>query len=244
MDGHPMGRTTVMPRRTGSRQGVRTGPTTRVLFRFAPLVVTDDDGLVDPRYANIADLGTIEVRIYRVIKRSDRTAFKFHVVSPPGPIHERSKKAGAHCVALGEEVRCSTQTTTHKATYIDKRNEPYVRFMFHYRPRELLEADGIVPRLSRGLVDHDNRRITRAASKRKLESSGSGSSSAHPNKRRRTGMISDLVIDLSMDNDIPASEKVKREPPAPASPKVMKASQSHLNFEAAGAPDVSELTED
>ncbi|KAH9946921.1 hypothetical protein B0H21DRAFT_692882 [Amylocystis lapponica] len=141
MDGHPMGCTTVKPRRSGSREGIRTSPTTHRLFRFAPLVVTDDAGLVDPRYGNIADLGIIEVRICRITRHSDKLAMKLPVIPPRGPVHEQSKKAGLHCVTLGTEVRCNAQTPSNKVTYIDKPDEPYVKFIFRYRPRGVCAID-------------------------------------------------------------------------------------------------------
>ncbi|KAH9913908.1 hypothetical protein B0H21DRAFT_772557, partial [Amylocystis lapponica] len=212
MDGHPMGCTTVKPRRSGSREGIRTSPTTHRLFRFAPLY-------------------------------------------------------------LGTEVRCNAQTPSNKVTYIDKPDEPYVKFIFRYRPREFLKADGIatVPIMSSG-PDRDHRRITRQASKRKLEESGSGTSSGHPNKRRRMDINTGPAIDIAMNNVIPRKSlprKVKREPSVPDLRKakrelstpalrkvkrelsapdlrraVKKEPRSHPNFRAVGPPDVIDLTED
>ena len=60
----------------------------------------DDDSLAATAGAH-PDLGVVEVQIFRVLSlgRAGMDQLSFGRVAEVGPVHERSKKAGAHCVA-------------------------------------------------------------------------------------------------------------------------------------------------
>ena len=121
MDGSPAGKRVCWPRKKGSTSGIRTGPETLQAFQFSPLVTTgisssptfgsmylihvvslaDDD-----EATNLDDDGRFAVIHVAVMRISGR-----HRVRPSTPgnrtpefrsvgvVHERSKKAGAHCVS-------------------------------------------------------------------------------------------------------------------------------------------------
>ncbi|GBE83794.1 predicted protein [Sparassis crispa] len=148
MDGRCMGCSATMPWRRGRRWGVRTGAETFSPYQFTPLVVTDDEDVANPDACGIEDLGVVEVRVCRVVHEYRRFAKPYRPRYFPerGPIHERSKKAGTHCVSLGDGVRCPPHTSPPtKVVYLDRQDRPYIRFIFRYRPRALLQAEGIMP---------------------------------------------------------------------------------------------------
>ena len=96
--------------------GIHISPTMRQPFRFSQLETTGEGsssksragGLIDDSDADDAlhapanaDLGTIRVEVERVrlvrIRNSSPRDFA-HAFHSVGPVHERSKKLGAHCV--------------------------------------------------------------------------------------------------------------------------------------------------
>ena len=120
LDGTGVGAKWQRPHEQGSIFGIRVGPTAMQPFQFSQLKTTGeasqrrdagaqfinvhldaDDALHAP--AN-ADLGTIRVQVLRVqlfpVKKPESTNFTLGFRSV-GPIHERSKKLGAHCVTFG-----------------------------------------------------------------------------------------------------------------------------------------------
>ena len=120
MDGRPMGGMPSHPALSGCNDGVRVGETSVKPFRFSSIITTgtslllssgmgpkswgvdvlDDDDIADPDSVD-PDLGCIQVEIHRISTRlpKDRHARQHGQVHDVGPVHERSKKLGAHCVA-------------------------------------------------------------------------------------------------------------------------------------------------
>ncbi|KAH9903461.1 hypothetical protein C8Q73DRAFT_674788 [Cubamyces lactineus] len=110
-------------------------------FMFVPLVLTDDDRLLDT--GTYEHLGTIRVTFTRVQKyvrsKGPHTPLK---VAEFGAVHERSKKAGVHSVAFGEHVKAKFNSSY---IAIGKETTPFATFIFRYRPLGLLQANGIAP---------------------------------------------------------------------------------------------------
>ncbi|EED81411.1 predicted protein [Postia placenta Mad-698-R] len=152
MDGVCMGGSKTDPGRNGSRWYVKTDDNIRYPFMFAPLVLTDDDGIADPDDVSAESIGIIEVAVHRV--RFSGYPWR-HTPKPRpmpadrAPVHERSKKAGAHCVSLGDGFKGADPPDagqpSPRVIYIDPPADPYIRFIFYYKPREVLQADGIMP---------------------------------------------------------------------------------------------------
>ncbi|OCH88412.1 hypothetical protein OBBRIDRAFT_758187 [Obba rivulosa] len=150
MDGRCMGAGRTRPRKNGFKGYARTGPETRQPFQFASLTLTDDDDVASPDDPTTQDLGVIEVRVCRVELKYESVyrTFRPRNVESRGPVHERSKKAGLHCVSLGPELWTPQTSNTRppdSVRYIDKSDSPYLRFIFRYRPLAHLKADRIVP---------------------------------------------------------------------------------------------------
>ncbi|KAM6490617.1 hypothetical protein JOM56_013960 [Amanita muscaria] len=118
----------------------RTSPTTCRDFSFAPIKYTDDDGYLD---VPTPDVGYIQLTVWRIELGKIDTHRKLND-APNATLHERSKKLGAHCVHFGE-VRNITPTTFYNTEKI----EVLARFVFRYRPIDMLRANGIAPPLPR-----------------------------------------------------------------------------------------------
>ncbi|KIL58495.1 hypothetical protein M378DRAFT_86425 [Amanita muscaria Koide BX008] len=115
-------------------------PTTCRDFSFAPIKYTDDDGYLD---VPTPDVGYIQLTVWRIELGKIDTHRKLND-APNATLHERSKKLGAHCVHFGE-VRNITPTTFYNTEKI----EVLARFVFRYRPIDMLRANGIAPPLPR-----------------------------------------------------------------------------------------------
>ncbi|KAH9948820.1 hypothetical protein B0H21DRAFT_732224 [Amylocystis lapponica] len=121
-------------------------------YTFADIVVTDDDTIANPHDLSSKDLGTIEIRVIRVRVDADSesclnatTESEIHKLSL-APIHERSKKVGAHRVSLGSPIPAINQPISEvDVALIDTIDAPYARFRFNYRSLEILKAQGIIP---------------------------------------------------------------------------------------------------
>ncbi|EJF59737.1 hypothetical protein DICSQDRAFT_138197 [Dichomitus squalens LYAD-421 SS1] len=146
VDGHKLGHGALCSAlQTGSKNGVRTGLNVEQPFHFADLKTTDDDDLLSG-LAKQADVGSIEVKVKRVFAEGRPVAAVVDSFKSVEAVHERSKKAGAHSVGLGGNlvVQPFTQMWMHDA--IDPCEGFVATFVFRYKPRDLLEAQGIAPR--------------------------------------------------------------------------------------------------
>ncbi|KAI9465924.1 hypothetical protein BJY52DRAFT_1243484 [Lactarius psammicola] len=114
-------------------------------YKFQELQLVDPD-LEDAPAA--PEMGTIELKAYRcqtrhITKPSSRVA---HEDLHQGRVSERSKKAGWHHVAAGDEIPVRSRSHDIIVDYLDPRTgPPYVSIKVFYRPRELLRALGIIP---------------------------------------------------------------------------------------------------
>ncbi|KAI0812319.1 hypothetical protein BC629DRAFT_931276 [Irpex lacteus] len=121
--------------------GTRADALTVRPFVFTSITLTEGN-------ANANDLGTICLKVYRI--SGHKSIPCAHVVGSKStrldnkPVHEKSKKAGGHRVALGE-ARPSKKEASSQVTYIDELDFPYYTFTWRYRSKEMLQAQGIVP---------------------------------------------------------------------------------------------------
>ncbi|GBE80121.1 hypothetical protein BKA93DRAFT_747899 [Sparassis latifolia] len=123
--------------------GVYVSETDYRPYRFADLQVTDDEAIANPKDPNYEDLGMIEIQVLRV-RQGKSVHANIGDTAESRPVHERSKKAGTHRVSFGNKVR-GAKATWVDITYIDSVEEPFATFKFFYRPRTLLQAQGIIP---------------------------------------------------------------------------------------------------
>ncbi|KAH7920894.1 hypothetical protein BV22DRAFT_1132729 [Leucogyrophana mollusca] len=147
--------------------GVSSGSSLRP-FVFSRLQTTDDDAYLELAPENI---GEIVLKIWRielhgkekseakstlpVKERKKNSRKKNPKITPRGEeamtgtiqrVHEQSKKAGMHCVVLGEEVeRLPRPSTGPLQRSSDLDSTPVATFVFKYRDRDLLKANGIIP---------------------------------------------------------------------------------------------------
>jgi len=131
IDGVPCGGNTVPPGLPGCPVTVRKSsiPTSTMSekpFMFSRLELTDDDSLLD---GVTSQLGEISIEIWRVAVVSFMPAHGIYFPEAQ-KVHEKSKKALAHRVELGDEV-FAPQTQFSKVAKTDY--APLATFTFKYR---------------------------------------------------------------------------------------------------------------
>ena len=117
IDGRRMGRDHGRPFKEGSRVGVRCKQDERMPFVFSDLVLRgnhcfypslvldytslqhSDDDTLDIDVLALTQLGRIEVTVNRTIYLGHGDSTRYTIPNDIGPIHEKSKKAGGHCVS-------------------------------------------------------------------------------------------------------------------------------------------------
>ncbi|KAH9852267.1 hypothetical protein C2E23DRAFT_192821 [Lenzites betulinus] len=176
------------PRAGGTRKGVRISADAYRAFQFADLQTTDDDAALG-NAANLEKLGTIELRVFHIRAETGRERpFRPRAFTGVGTVHERSKKAGAHCVTLGETIPSGHgRGGTRSCKVLNKKEGPFVTFVWRYRPAALLQAEGIL------------RPTTKKEGKRRASPSNVKSKS-EPHGESRVAPAED-IIELSDDDE-------------------------------------------
>ncbi|KAF8271132.1 hypothetical protein EI94DRAFT_1827890 [Lactarius quietus] len=114
-------------------------------FKFQELQLFDPD-LEDAPAA--PEMGTIELKAYRCQTQYFREPSKQLLYDDlhQGRVSERSKKAGWHHIATGNEIPIRYRPHEVEVNYLDSwAGPPYASVKIFYRPRELLRAQGIIP---------------------------------------------------------------------------------------------------
>jgi len=123
--------------------GKRTASATIARFYFQPIVLTDEENpflLEDDRTVN--NIGEIKVVIH-MGRNAGIVSYQHGVVRQAKAVNERTKKAGGHRVQYADEVDDADDTGAKF------RPDPAVTpltFIFKYRPRDMLQAMGIIDR--------------------------------------------------------------------------------------------------
>lgn len=137
---------------THSMRDMAVSATERSPFMFSKITTTDDDAYmhrsVDAKFGEI----TLSVWSTQQVKyRKAQLKTSAPAVAPVlgGPIHEKSKKMGGHCISYGQPVPILEKGTKGSApkleTHYWERVKCLVSFSFKYRPLALLQANGIAP---------------------------------------------------------------------------------------------------
>ncbi|RDB28689.1 hypothetical protein Hypma_014844 [Hypsizygus marmoreus] len=119
--------------------GARTSLTTERSYVFSSLVTTDDDVYLNND--NIKNIGDIAISFRKVRREAGEAVTRVCKLSDD-KVHERSKKAMAHRVQLGETKQLAPQTAVKV-----KHLSVLAQFVFRYRSIDILRADGIAPPL-------------------------------------------------------------------------------------------------
>ncbi|GJE94865.1 hypothetical protein PsYK624_110410 [Phanerochaete sordida] len=148
VDGRSMDRTICRAKASTLVRGTYSSASAVRPFTFTRIGVSDDDDLLDTDNANIEAIGTIRVSVRRV-EELEKRAFVAgeYDTTEIGLLHERRKKAGVHCVSLGKEIALQKKTNRGSVgvAYLDTPEKPYCVFIFHYRSKDILQAQGIIP---------------------------------------------------------------------------------------------------
>ncbi|KAH7913790.1 hypothetical protein BJ138DRAFT_1145272 [Hygrophoropsis aurantiaca] len=141
LDGRECGGDT-LPRARPSivvRKGhVWTSPTSRRDFIFSDIQLTDDDTYLG--HSN-PDLGEVKLCLWYGTK-AEIVPYGGLQVPDARKVHERTKKAGTHCVGFGEAV---TTQPVNFTRFVPSSSQPIATFIFKYRGHDLLRANGIIP---------------------------------------------------------------------------------------------------
>ncbi|GAA5993324.1 hypothetical protein JCM5350_001565 [Sporobolomyces pararoseus] len=126
--------------------GRRTSETTEQPFLFSKLQTTDLDELACTNEQVVKNLGTIQLRYFRIkILKPSTRSFKPKHTEPEPKIHERAKKAQlSHQATYGESVQIP-KSKRSMFDYIDPESSPLFQFEFRYRSRQLLQLEGYIP---------------------------------------------------------------------------------------------------
>jgi len=115
--------------------------TTYNLFRFSSITLTDDETAAAVDEQTVKALGTIELAVQEGVE-GDLIPYTAPKPAPSiKPLHEKLKKAGGHRVESGGEV--SKTVDWRKFTW---NGAPPHKFIFQYRPKDMLQALDIMPR--------------------------------------------------------------------------------------------------
>ncbi|KAI0807309.1 hypothetical protein C8Q74DRAFT_1226993 [Fomes fomentarius] len=137
-----------------------------------------------------ADLGTIEVQMWRVDKFVPSVNhYSLGDIPEIGTMHEKSKKAGVHVVSLGA---AKTETPRKALRDVGVESEPFAVFLFRYRSLELLQANDIAPLPKR--IQNKQKRPTIPSARVTPEAGPS-----NPKRRRTSGVEDEPQIKAELE---------------------------------------------
>ncbi|KAH8091037.1 hypothetical protein BXZ70DRAFT_954039 [Cristinia sonorae] len=144
MDGPWVSGQMCRPRTNVCMLGVRQSGSLFRPFTFGALELTDDEDALMNKSA-WSDLGCIELRVLRIVQGSHHVIPSTNNTTfiSDGPVHERSKKSGSHRIKLGAPQHGVREVVS--VAYRDTVQKPFARIRFLYRPKGLLQAQGIIP---------------------------------------------------------------------------------------------------
>ncbi|KAF8518227.1 hypothetical protein JB92DRAFT_2903901 [Gautieria morchelliformis] len=115
-------------------------------FLFAKLRTTDNEAEACQDETRLRELGTVRVQIewVEVVRPEAWRPHSATSASSNQPVHERSKKASAHCTSLGavEVSRPKNWYSTSRIPFVEPSE-----FIFQYAPLDWLRAQSIAPAL-------------------------------------------------------------------------------------------------
>ncbi|KZT55221.1 hypothetical protein CALCODRAFT_484974 [Calocera cornea HHB12733] len=123
--------------------GKRTASATIARFYFQPIVLTDEENpflLEDDN--TVRAIGEIKIVIH-MGRNAGAVAYHHGGVREAKAVNERAKKAGGHRVQYADEVNDTDDTG---AMFRPDPSVTPVTFIFKYRPRDILQAMGILDR--------------------------------------------------------------------------------------------------
>ncbi|KAI5122999.1 hypothetical protein M0805_007621 [Coniferiporia weirii] len=134
-------------RRVSRIRGVNLGKNEIKAFCFSIIELTeetDDEEMAGHFHA--PDIGTMTIKFLKAVADEGDATPGQTMKLDDGPIYERCKKGGTHRVRLADRTTRFPEGLKHKVhsvTVVD--NEPPLAVIhFKYRPREVLQADGII----------------------------------------------------------------------------------------------------
>ncbi|EGG08455.1 uncharacterized protein MELLADRAFT_61742 [Melampsora larici-populina 98AG31] len=125
-------------------------------FKFTNIELSEEDDSHSDRI--FENLGTVSVELtHCIMGSSEQIPEKTPIpcVASSKKISERNKKASMipHTISLGASIIAPEPDTTAYSFYLQRDPTPHLRFVWQYRSRDLLIADGHIPRPANPIPD-------------------------------------------------------------------------------------------
>ncbi|KAJ3478914.1 hypothetical protein NLI96_g9418 [Meripilus lineatus] len=145
-DGIRIGGQPCNPQATVQLSKLAVSPSTSRQFAFADVEFSESSDAVAIGSTKLMSLGTIIIKVRRIEHTRGKKERTFEIPALlNGPIDEKSKKIGTHHVILGPEIPRKASRYHQIVKTLDSNSQPFAKFVFKYRPREILQAQGIIP---------------------------------------------------------------------------------------------------
>ncbi|KAI0093449.1 hypothetical protein BDY19DRAFT_923767 [Irpex rosettiformis] len=135
-------------------KGMRVGNSQIRSYMFSPIRLTDNEEILEQGPRNLKDIGKICLKWHRAkieleqmgnVSQTENTRREGDGLED-GALHEKAKKLGGHRVILGVAQDMPEGSYIYSsASYLDSIDAPYFTFTWRYRPKEILQAQGIMP---------------------------------------------------------------------------------------------------
>ncbi|KZV80653.1 hypothetical protein EXIGLDRAFT_845365 [Exidia glandulosa HHB12029] len=150
IDGQVLGTVWPAVKLESNIKGVSVGPSSLQRLKFSSVALSDEDSAMKDNVV-LAQLGVIAVQVTRcaLVSPNTRISTTSHVVpehlkSGHLTVHERAKKLGGHHTTLG----AVEQRKPRRSVQIRRLEAPgasFLEFEFKYRPKDVLQAQDIIP---------------------------------------------------------------------------------------------------
>ncbi|KAF8881337.1 hypothetical protein BD779DRAFT_1675476 [Infundibulicybe gibba] len=124
---------------TATRSAKHVSDTVARPLMFSKTEFTDEDAYMNSNPHNLGEI-VVEIWTTEIEPELHTTVHDYSPKEQPTKIHERTKKAISHRATFGDEF-----ATVHRKASTCTDGRRVMNFIFKYRPREYLQAEGIMP---------------------------------------------------------------------------------------------------
>ncbi|KAK7691534.1 hypothetical protein QCA50_004933 [Cerrena zonata] len=207
IDGRQINGTLCSPFASSSIKGLFSAEDKIAPLLFSSLVLVDDETFSSDS-ETLGKLGTIELQVIRVHRTGTSPTALLATPKCIGPVHEKSKKVGGHCISFGEASTCAPVSWAITTPMYPAEGN-WAKFIFKYRPEEILRAQGIIekpktpPHKSGPVMAPLKRSRSAALAEENQTPKLSSTSQEHPAKKVKTERQDEDVIDLTQVGEDP-----------------------------------------
>ncbi|CAL1710822.1 unnamed protein product [Somion occarium] len=215
---------------TGSwkvRDKVKTSPNIWRALRFSKLTTTEVEPVQPSSASDVTSVGTIKFHVWRIARMKEMGQTSSWERSLPNtPIPETKKSAVSHRISLGPPTP-KPRGVRMLVRRLDPERGPVARIVFRYRPKDLLQAQGIVPALPGRPSDIAPQGMKRAASEDPFQDD-SDIRKARNNRRRTMPASVEGLPRLSSDSASNSKAQEHRNSGADAEVVLLREQMKHM----------------